>query len=109
MAELKLAISRGFIQLAMTDPDGKITQKGGFVEDWLNGRLWVLIDVENSKVVDGSFKLQEILKRALAYAKEKAKEPVLLDSCDDCSERNKPCTQSEDEVANCKKLRKPSQ
>lgn len=72
MTPLKLAITRGFIKLALVEGD-KVVQEGGFEENWETGRLWVLVDVEKNEVVDGSFTPHEILKKALKYAKEKAK------------------------------------
>jgi hypothetical protein len=66
--DLKKVITKGYIQLAMQQIDqstGEVIkeEKGGFVEDWENGTLWVLLDVEKTSMIDADFNLNKLIKR----------------------------------------------
>lgn len=62
----KFAIVKGYIQMAykQVDGNGKTVEeeKGGFVEDWVNGQLWVYLDVENHKVLDANFDIKKLIE-----------------------------------------------
>lgn len=62
-APIRYCISKGYIKITLLSHDGKVEEPGGFVEDWIKGRLWVLIDLEKNMITDGDFSYKRLIER----------------------------------------------